>query len=173
MPATAQAEYSHPMPANVTKAAVDKFAEQVANALGYSPGIDLDLLVTKLGGRVEHDSWELNEGSGSLEVQPGCHPAFIIRLPYVAGRLRNRFTIAHELGHYFLHSDGGKTAIRIFREGSDRCEWEANWFAAGFLLPAKRFREDWKKSPSVSGIAELYQVSQAVIEIRLKTLGLA
>ncbi|MEN3942514.1 ImmA/IrrE family metallo-endopeptidase [Prosthecobacter sp. SYSU 5D2] len=172
MPATVPAASSEPIPANATKAAVDTYAGQVADALGYKPGINLDDLVARLGGRVEHDAWELSEGSGSLEVFPDGKPAFIIRLPYFAGRLRNRFTIAHELGHYFLHSNGGKNPIRIFREGSDRCEWEANWFAAGFLLPAGRFREDWTRLRSISGLADLYQVSQAVIEIRLKTLAL-
>lgn len=151
---------------------MDTYAGQVATALGYEPGADLDELVAQLGGRVEHDAWELSEGSGSLEVRPGKLPSFIIRLPYFAGRLRNRFTIAHELGHYFLHSDGGKKPIRILREGSDRCEWEANWFAAGFLLPENRFRQDWTEYPNISTQADRYQVSQAVIEIRLKTLGL-
>lgn len=165
--------FQEPEPANVTKAAVDSFAAQVARTVGYTPGAELDTIVERLGGKIESDSWDVNSGSGSLEVLPGQDPRFIIRLPYFAGNVRNRFTVAHELGHFFLHSGGGAKAIKIAREGSDRCEWEANWFAAGFLLPADRFRQDWSTCRSIPRLANQYLVSQSVIEIRLKTLGLA
>jgi len=58
-----------------------------------------------------------------------------------------RFSIGHELGHYFLpgHVDaviGGTTGIHQSRAGfasSDRYEIEADRFAAGFLMPRHLF----------------------------------
>ncbi len=174
MPAALTADSREPQPANLKKSVVDEIAEKVAAKLGYSPGDDLLPYVKRLGGRVEHDAWDTDAGSGSLEVFPGETPAFVIRLPAFTGNFRNRFTIAHELGHYFLHSGGGKKPILIRREGSNRVEWEANWFAAAFLLPTKQFTEDWQKyHRSVPHMVHKYQVSDAVVEIRLKSLGLA
>ncbi|MDB6140100.1 MAG: hypothetical protein JWO94_3172, partial [Verrucomicrobiaceae bacterium] len=96
---------------------------------------------------------------------------FIIRLSSFVGNLRNRFTIAHELGHYYLHSLAGKKAIRVARAGTNRVEWEANWFAGAFLLPQKRFQEDWQSyGHDPARLAAVYQVSEAVVEIRLETL---
>lgn len=174
MTATTPAESREPQPANLKKSVVDEIAEKVAAKLGYKPGEDLLPHVKRLGGKVEHDDMDTDDGSGSLEVFPGKTPSFVIRLPAFTGNFRNRFTIAHELGHYFLHSGGGKKPILIRREGSNRVEWEANWFAAAFLLPAKEFVQDWEKHPgSIPHMVHKYQVSEAVVEIRLKNLGLA
>lgn len=171
MPAPA---FIDPKPANLQKSVVDNIAEQVAEKLGYKPGDNLLPCVERLGGNVKFDDMDTDDGSGSLEVFPGEKPAFVIRLPAFTGNFRNRFTIAHELGHYFLHSGGGKNRIRIGREGSNRMEWEANWFAAAFLLPAKQFRADWTKhGGSIPHMVHKYQVSEAVVEIRLKSLSLA
>lgn len=165
---------SEPQPAHLQKSVVETIAQKVAEKLGYIPGSDLQPYVERLGGKLEYDSWDTDDGSGSLEVTPGSTPVFIIRLPAFTGNLRNRFTIAHELGHYFLHSGGGKKAIRVAREGSNRVEWEANWFAAAFLLPASQFQKDWADGgKSIPYIVYKYQVSEAVVEIRLKSLGLA
>ena len=50
-----------------------------------------------------------------------------------------RFSIAHELGHYFIdgHLDhiGGSHASRAGFVSTDRYEREADFFAAGLLMP--------------------------------------
>lgn len=162
-----------PKAANVAKTAVDEFAEKVAAKLGYKPGDDLVPIVKRLRGEIRYDSWDDQEKAGSLEVYPNGTPAFLLRLSAFAGNLRNRFTIAHELGHYFLHSGGGKLPISVARAGTGRIEWEANWFAGAFLLPAAQFKKDWAKhGHSVVRLASLYKVSEAVVEIRAGNLGL-
>jgi IrrE N-terminal-like domain len=162
-----------PSPANLTKQAVDKFAGEVAQRLGYTPGADLEAIVTSIGGQIRYDTWEHTGEDGSLEVYPGSSPSFVIRLAAFNGNLRNRFTIAHELGHYFLHSGGGKKPIRVARADSGRLEWEANWFAAAFLLPADQFIQDWTKyGKSAARLVSVYKVSEAVVDIRLENLQL-
>ncbi len=65
--------------------------------------------------------------------------------------LRWRFTLAHEIGHFFLHSLAGTIMLedteqmfRIFdepqkKEIRDWQEWQANIFASALLLPRKPF----------------------------------
>lgn len=161
-----------PEPCGLSKQDVDALGERVSAKVGYQPGGDLEEIVQKLGGTIVFQPWaEATEG-GSLEVYP-AKKSFLMRISPLVGRFRNRFTIAHELGHYFLHSDVGQKPIQALREGSGRVEWEANWFAAGFLMPAKQFREDWDTlKGNVGKLISLYQVSEQVIEIRQQFLGL-
>ncbi len=174
MTALPTADFEDPVASGVSKAKIDELAAQVAAKVGYKPGADLEPIVRRLGGVIQYHTWDVGDSSGSLEVRPGEKPLFTIRLPSFASNMRNRFTIAHELGHYFLHSDVGRKRIRVERAGTGRVEWEANWFAAGFLLPEAGFREDWAKfGGSVGLLIGRYKVSTGVIEIRQQTLGLA
>lgn len=59
------------------------------------------------------------------------------------GNGRHRFTIAHELGHYFLHKEDVKLArvsggyvLKIYQNP----EWQANTFASELLMPKKLIR---------------------------------
>jgi Zn-dependent peptidase ImmA (M78 family) len=100
---------------------------------------------------------------------------------------RKRFTIAHELGHHFLHllEDGefidGDHDFDMFRGGADdtedvspkrRQEIQANIFASALLMPAAAVREMWSEVDSVQGMARLFNVSEAAMKNRLRTLGL-
>lgn len=54
---------------------------------------------------------------------------------------RDRFTIAHEIGHYFLHRDGcsyarGEFDVPKYRDP----EWQANTFASSLLIPKETTR---------------------------------
>lgn len=173
MSATAQRKTVTPTASNLSKQVVSTFASELADKLGYRSASDLERIVHDLGGEIRYENWGMEDNGGSLEVCPGETPGFIIRLYSFAGTLRNRFTIAHELGHYFLHSNVGKDRISVNRAGSGRLEWEANWFAGAFLLPEKRFREDWARyGQCTTRIASVYKVSEPVVEIRLEALGM-
>lgn len=93
---------------------------------------------------------------------------------------RQRFTIAHEIGHYLLHSeellhyDTGKLEEIYFRADSvaDYNETEANRFAAELLMPAELVRrcvEDGIRS--VEELASRFDVSPAAMRYRLVNLG--
>lgn len=52
-----------------------------------------------------------------------------------------------------------------------RAEWEANWFAAAFLMPKEVFEEKIK-STSLQDAANFFDVSMSAAKIRAKSLGL-
>jgi Zn-dependent peptidase ImmA (M78 family) len=104
---------------------------------------------------------------------------------------RKRFTIAHELGHLFLHKNAvnyDQGGIMLFRdghssEGTDLREVQANRFAAELLMPEPSIREDLAKEqsfdlmndpdllrPFVGKMAKKYKVSEQAMSIRLTTL---
>ena len=91
---------------------------------------------------------------------------------------RQRFTIAHELGHYFLHKRmidrKGITDSAIYRgKLSTAMEYEANQFAAELLMPYKdldriikeRARKHIKTSIPI--LADTFDVSKMAMKIRL------
>jgi len=92
---------------------------------------------------------------------------------------RQRFTLAHELGHYFLgHLDDGNIHFRdpaqnFNLDNYDPYESEANKFAANLLMPKEKidFLLHDMKMTTIEGIAQALQVSPAAITYRLKNLG--
>jgi Zn-dependent peptidase ImmA (M78 family) len=104
--------------------------------------------------------------------------------------VRQRFTIAHELGHHALHP--GRELIldvpvrvnyrdRTSSMATDREEIEANAFAAALLMPERMVREqldrqpeDTRKDPdsTAEALAEIFHVSPAALGFRLINLGL-
>ena len=96
-------------------------------------------------------------------------------------RQRQRFTLAHEIGHYMLHrhliGDGldDDRAYRSTDKGKYRNtkigpkeETEANKFAVGLLMPdalIKQHRD--KNADNIEDMAKLFKVSKQTMAIRL------
>ncbi|MDR3793578.1 MAG: ImmA/IrrE family metallo-endopeptidase [Terracidiphilus sp.] len=119
-------------------------------------------------------------GMTVIAVNSGHHPN------------RRRFTIAHELGHYFLNHEGEKehldwTFTVLRRDGrsseaTDDGEIEANFFAANLLMPKAFLREDISQLARFNGevvlsqsdvlsLARRYEVSELAMTYRLISLG--
>lgn len=97
---------------------------------------------------------------------------------------RRRFTIAHELGHYFLHQFEGLHLDKTFHRsglsslGISTEEIEANAFAAELLMPdhlvrkaVAGFEGDLISDSGIEQLAESFQVSSQAMSIRLANLG--
>lgn len=154
---------------NARKEAIDTFASKVATQLGYSAGAPLQPIVERLGG---HIIYETLEALGSASILVRRQGDFEIFLPHDTSAERDRFSIAHELGHYMLHFPmKGQQPMVAQRFGSTRVEWEANWFAAGFLMPATEFNSLFVDRSSLSAVARHFGVSMAAAEARAKALG--
>ena len=103
--------------------------------------------------------------------------------------VRQRFTVAHELGHLLLHEHSQIHIDRGFRvrlrsglsgEGTDLEEMEANRFAAELLMPIDFLRADLEHHEfdladdrQLRGLAKRYGVSTQALAIRLNGLGYA
>jgi Zn-dependent peptidase ImmA (M78 family) len=124
-----------------------------------------------LGGeiRVSEDPSKLEEESGSLAIYEKGR--FVIFLSPYTSPLRDNFTIAHEIGHYFLHFDHKRQSLNgpvIFnRYGSDRNEWQANRFAAAFLMPKEEFLEVYERyGRNTRLVAGHFEVSEPAVQVR-------
>ena len=140
--------------------------------------VDLDQLCRELNITV-HEAWLDDDVSGELvPLQDGTYQ---INVNANHGWYRKRFTIAHELGHYFHHRDLIGTGIdddRAYRSTSvgryhntrigPREETEANKFAANLLMPKhliQRLENEGKNTPEEK--AKALGVSAAAMRIRL------
>lgn len=89
---------------------------------------------------------------------------------------RQRYTIAHELGHYCLHRHLKKIfEDQIFFRGTESCteEWQANEFASSILMPENKFREMVRRGTTdIEELARKFEVSTLALRIRAKTLGM-
>lgn len=153
-------DYPNAEPVGLARDRIHELAERVANALGYEPGANIEPIVKRLGGKIERvDTMQVNEiADASIRVHSLSN--FDIFVPTDVGPLRERFSIAHELGHYILHFDPSDGPMQATRYGNERVEWEANWFAAGFLMPATMFKEIFEASAgSIAEVASIFRVS--------------
>lgn len=87
----------------------------------------------------------------------------------ISGVARDRFTIAHEVGHYFLHKPGNIALARAKHEEKIPAykdpEWQANTFAGELLAPPHVIN-----GLSAREITMLCGVSMDVARIQLKNI---
>lgn len=111
--------------------------------------------------------------SGSLSKQDNI---WLIRINKVHSRARQRFSIAHELGHFVYHKDDEKEFVdTTFFRGltSDNLEYTANKFASELLMPEEQVRQliDKENVRSVADLASRFGVSSAAMLYRVKELN--
>lgn len=87
------------------------------------------------------------------------------------GNGRDRFTVAHELGHGAMHTEQIGLARPVDKSTKIYCnaEWQANEFAGRLLLPdssIKRFH-----GMTVSELADLFGVSYECAQTRISKYG--
>ncbi len=87
---------------------------------------------------------------------------------------RRRFTVAHELGHFFLHRAQGdfEDGLLFRREyQTNPREYEANEFAAKLLMPTLEFRREAAAcNYDFTALAQVFGVSVAAAEYRNKNI---
>lgn len=173
-------EYQKPKPLGISKSSAYKLAEHVAESLAFMPGEDIVNVVTKLGGKIQYTEEEIEKNPDSIVIEESGK--FTIFISIFTSPLRDKFTIAHELGHFFFHyiiglcCQGPMKATRLINAKSSdekRAEVEANWFAAAFLMPENIFCNQWNiNKGDVNKLSEFFQVSKSAINIRANDLGL-
>ena len=115
--------------------------------------------------------------SGEIRPDPDRPGNYIIRVNRHDSAPRQRFTVAHEIGHYLLHKDQIARGIQddaLYRSTlSDQREAEANRMAADILMPADLV-EDAIARARILGVEDVtpylaaqFEVSEAAMKIRL------
>ncbi len=125
--------------------------------------------------------------SGLLAIENG---KAVIGVNHTESKVRRRFTIAHELGHYELHREEGKLFVdknfKMFRSQTSgntphnqRLEQEANAFAAAILMPealvkqeAAKLEFDLGSEEAIQILSKKFDVSSTAMCIRLSKLGI-
>ncbi len=143
--------------------------------------IDVFDLAIKLGVRVEASEFE--DDISGLFVIKNSKP-FICYNKYQA-KNRIRFTVAHELGHFYLHSKSkplfiDKNKNVMYRDqnsstGELVLEREANAFAASILMPRFLIEAELESNNDdkdvVESLAHRFGVSPQALSFRLSNLG--
>jgi len=145
-----------------------------------SPPINVEDIAKYLGITFKFIDFENDQISGLLVKKTN---KVILAINHIHSDNRQRFTIAHELGHFLFHMN---TPIFVdespyFRntrssKGVDSEEIEANNFAAELLMPEKLITKsmeqiDVSNSNAISALAEQYNVSIEALVFRLLNLG--
>ena len=146
--------------------------------------VDVERLAKRMGLRVIEEKLE-SEISGMLYREG---ESAVILINRDDAPVRKRFSIAHELGHYYLHANSSVFVDRRVRyrdsnssQGIFREEIEANNFAAELLMPeAQVFHETTRlrarrftlgDEELIEELAKRFQVSRQAMEVRLANLG--
>ena len=121
-------------------------------------------------------SWP-DELSGMIQRTDETESGFKITINENHPKVRQRFTVAHEIAHAILHPEmigDGITDDAMWRSGLPQsAEYQANRMAADILMPDHLIREYATEPYTAASLARLFEVSNQSMEIRLKTLGLA
>ena len=163
---------------------IEKRAERILSMAGVTTvPVPVVRVARSLGIKVKRT--DLGDDCSGVLVRKGDRAVIGVNSQHHINR--RRFTIAHEIGHFNLHS--GETYIdrgyRVhFRDlesgsGTKREEMEANAFAAALLMPAKLVRYAFKRQPfelteddDLSALAERFKVSTQAMTFRLLKLRL-
>lgn len=143
--------------------------------------IDLEKISKYLGVDVKPEKLD-SEISGLFVIKG---ERAYIRYNSKESEVRQRFTIAHELGHFHLHNDmplsinkNDKVMYRNIESstGEVKREREANSFAASLLMPKKFVLEEIAKAPkktrNLAGyLSRIFKVSEQSMTFRLANLG--
>jgi Zn-dependent peptidase ImmA (M78 family) len=166
-----------------TRNYINDLAQQVIETYNITiPITNIENIVRHMGGTIEekHNFDALYEGT---IIKEGNSSFRIVISPH-QNQQRKSFTIAHELGHLFLHM-GFRTDLDVWckqdqtvyrRFGRSDQEYQANEFAAALLMPKEVYREVLFSYASnnrvdMRKVAQHFNVSLAAAVNRGKFLG--
>jgi Zn-dependent peptidase ImmA (M78 family) len=114
--------------------------------------------------------------SGMLFMKAGSDPE--IYLSRTDNYKRQRFTCAHEIGHWTKHVAEGVESDQIVdyrgslaSTGTDPSERYANQFAAALLMPAEEVRRLQGRGYGPVALSDMLRVSPEAAAYRLQNLG--
>lgn len=153
---------------------------EIVNHFRKQIPVDVEGLALALGIPVKKIAFPPNISGAIKKIGPD---KFMIGVNAEHSETRQRFTIAHEIGHFVLHRHligDGITDTTAYRSDGDspnpnigaKEETEANKFAANLLMPAESiiYLREAENLRSSTQLARRLEVSPAAMEIRLDPL---
>jgi Zn-dependent peptidase ImmA (M78 family) len=143
----------------------------ITERLADESPLNLERLISDLGLELQKTKDLPNGCIGKIEYLPdtGIYRISVSKSDHY---FRQRFTMAHELGHYILHRHRMVNNViedtAMYRSNlSDALEREANQFAASLLMPLEQVKRDHAEINDMNALAKKWQVSPAAMRIRL------
>jgi hypothetical protein len=174
----------------VPRARIDARAADLWRRQGLSVAFDCDWLLDRLGLDLLWDSIPERPGERILGALQPADRLVVLNESRLAELEENvglrRFTIGHEVGHWFLHATDARAGqLTLDKAGRTWCrsgstaspERQAEMYASSLLIPEDRLRavltaEPRGGWPEVYALAERFVVSPTAMIIRLEELGL-
>lgn len=144
-----------------------------------SAPVPVDRIAHKLGVRVQFASLD-NDLSGMAHIRDGV---VVIGVNSLHAPNRQRFTLAHELGHVVLHRSILESTVHVDRvllrdrnssNGTDLQEMQANAFASELLMPTDMLKVILRgrqaildDDEEVATLARKFRVSESAMRFRL------
>lgn len=159
-----------------------KASELIHSAKIVQPPVPVEKLAEREGATVRYEPFEGRLSGMLYRSAEGS----IIGVNSLHAAVRQRFSIAHEVGHLLLHEPQlqiDEHAFIAFRDpesskASDPAEIEANQFAAALLMPEDLLAKSLGAlgdnpdvEDAIRSLAQTFEVSQEAMTIRLKNLG--
>ena len=167
---------------DMTNNDIEKLAMNILDLNGFNTVVvDPVKLANAYGIEVKNARFADGDISGMLRKE---NDKIIIYVNSSESIMRKRFTVAHELGHYFLNhlEKNDKTIHRKtdFFSNVTPKESDANAFAAAILMDQYKVEELYDKlhyigvplDKIISKLSSTFRVSRPAVNIRLKKLGL-
>lgn len=160
---------------------IENKAEKLLEGFMSFPLRIIELIEKKLQYQIEY--LDIDEKSANLAGKVNHENKIIYINPHDSPQ-RQRFTLAHEVGHIVLHNDGTAEQKEHCRREDIRNdelniysvkeqETQSNFFAACLLMPATKFKEIWElTSSNIDKIALYFNVSRLAASVRANSLGL-
>jgi Zn-dependent peptidase ImmA (M78 family) len=167
---------------------IEARAQKLLANLGFREiPVPVDRIARSLGARLRYSPLD-EELSGFVFIKDGVP---IIGVNSLHHPNRQRFTIAHEIGHLQLHREFISTTVHVDKQfaesvlkrdtssgsGTERLEVEANQFAAALLIPGSILDELLERSPidiedgsAMEIWAKDFVVSRAALQYRIRNL---
>ena len=141
-----------------------------------SAPVNVKKIARHTGARLAYEAFPAKDGISGVLLRKKTGAVIVINDDDYD--VRQRFSIAHEIGHLVLHDDDVHIDYRDARAatGAEPREVEANAFAAELLMPSALLRTEGTVRAGdddvIQKLAKKYDVSAAAMSWRLTNLGL-
>ena len=165
-------EYKSPTASNLSRTQIEQLARSFSKKINYDyrKG-NLEDLISNSESKIVYvdDFEELSNASITVDGEN----EYTIRLSNFTNPELQIVSIAHELGHYVLHSRLGEIQIKArFSREKTLIEKEADCFANELLMPEEDLRKSFAKNKSIFYLASIFSVSPLTMYHRCSSLGL-